>query len=145
MDKTQKTDILKAVDTLFDAEVEFLAKLTSHPSTRGNEQSAQDFIASELRARSLDVDRWNVEVDDISHLPGFSPVIGNYDDAVNVVGSHHSRQNSGRSLILNGHVDVVPVGPLDMWDAPPFEPHCADGEARFGYCQVEPVTGRLRR
>lgn len=127
MDKTQKTDILKAVDTLFEDEVEFLAELTSHPSTRGNEQSAQDFIVSELQSRNLDVDRWNVEVDDISHLPGFSPVIGNYDDAINIVGSHHSRQSSGRTLILNGHVDVVPVGPLDMWDTPPFEPRTDDG------------------
>ncbi len=28
----------------------------------------------------------------------------------------------GRSLILNGHIDVVPPGPLDMWTTPPFEP-----------------------
>lgn len=127
MDETQKSDILNAVYSLFDAEMEFLAELTSHPSTRGNEQSAQDFIATELRERKLDVDQWNVDVDDISHLPGFSPVIGNYENAINVVGSHHSRQKTGRSLILNGHVDVVPVGPLDMWDNPPFEPHIASG------------------
>lgn len=127
MDETQQTEILKAVDALFDDQTEFLVELIRHPSTRGNEQSAQDFIAAELQARKLSVDRWNVEVEDIAHLPGFSPVIGNYDDAVNVVGSHHSRLKTGRSLILNGHVDVVPVGPLDMWDTPPFEPRIDDG------------------
>ncbi|MBV1866264.1 MAG: ArgE/DapE family deacylase [Rhodobacteraceae bacterium] len=127
MDESQKTEILKAVDALFDSEMEFLAELTSHPSTRGNEQSAQDFIAAELQARKFDVDRWNVNVEDIAHLPGFSPVIGHYDDAVNVVGSHRSHLKTGRSLILNGHVDVVPVGPLDMWDSPPFEPRIDDG------------------
>jgi len=127
MNETLKTDILKSVDALFDAEVEFLSELTSHPSTRGNEKSAQDFIAGELGSRGLTVDRWNVDVADISHLPGFSPVIGDYDDAVNVVGSHRSRERSGRSLILNGHVDVVPVGPLDMWDSPPFEPRVDSG------------------
>lgn len=104
MNETLKTDILKSVDAIFDAEIDFLAELTSHPSTRGNEQSAQNFIATELGARGYSVDRWNVDVADISHLPGFSPVIGNYDDAVNVVGSHRSREKSGRSLILNGHV-----------------------------------------
>lgn len=93
---------------------ECLAELTSHPSTRGNEQSAQDFIASELHARKFEVDRWNVQIEDIAHMPGFSPVLGNYDDAINLVGSHRSRRRTGRSLILNGHVDVVPVGPLDM-------------------------------
>jgi len=127
MDQTRQTEILKAVDALFDDQTEFLAELTRHPSTRGNEQSAQNFIAAELQERNLTVDRWNVDVKDIAHLPGFSPVIGNYDDALNVVGSHHSRTKSGRSLILNGHVDVVPVGPLDMWDTLPFEPRIDDG------------------
>jgi acetylornithine deacetylase len=47
----------------------------------------------------------------------------NYDNAVNVVGAHRPHNEAGRSLILNGHVDVVPVGPLDMWANPPFSPH----------------------
>jgi acetylornithine deacetylase len=84
-------------------------------------------MAKELAERGLSVDRWNVEVDDIAHLPGFSPVIGNYDDAVNVVGTHRSRTAKGKSLILNGHIDVVPEGPLDMWDTPPYAPRVDDG------------------
>lgn len=127
MDTQTKTNILNAVDSIFEREVAFLAELTSHPSTRGNEQSAQDFMAGELAARGLSVDRWNVEVDDIAHLPGFSPVIGAYDDAVNVVATHASRTRKGNSLILNGHIDVVPEGPLDMWDTPPYEPRMDDG------------------
>ena len=127
MDTKQKADILRAVDTLFDREIEFLAELTAHPSTRGNEQSAQDFMARELAARNYEVDRWNVEVSDIAHMPGFSPVIGDYEDAVNVVGTRRSREKSGNSLILNGHIDVVPAGPLDMWDTPPFEPRVDSG------------------
>lgn len=127
MDSETKTKILKAVDDHFDQEIEFLSELTSHPSTRGNEQSAQNFMALELGDRGLTVDRWNVDVKDISHLPGFSPVIGNYDDAVNVVGTHESRTHTGRSLILNGHIDVVPEGPLAMWDKPPYEPYVDDG------------------
>jgi acetylornithine deacetylase len=131
MDTETTSAILDAVDALFDRQIEFLAELSAHPSVRGNEQSAQDFVASELDARGLSVDRWNVEVDDIAHLPGFSPVLGNYDDAVNVVGSHRSERRTGRSLILNGHIDVVPAGPLDMWDTPPFEPR-VEGEWMYG-------------
>lgn len=127
MENSDATAILTAVDTLFDREVAFLSELSAHPSTRGNEQSAQNFMAEELAARGLTVDRWNVDVDDIAHLPGFSPVIGNYADAVNVVGTHKSRTKSGNSLILNGHIDVVPEGPLDMWDTPPFQPRVDDG------------------
>ncbi|MCW9041813.1 MAG: ArgE/DapE family deacylase [Pseudopelagicola sp.] len=127
MDTDLTPRILDAVDAYFDTQVDFLAALTAHPSTRGNEQSAQDFMADALAERGYTVDRWQIDVDDIRHLPGFSPVLGPYEDAVNVVGTHRSRTNTGRSLILNGHIDVVPEGPLDMWDSPPYEPRVADG------------------
>ncbi|MGI3163584.1 ArgE/DapE family deacylase [Pseudooceanicola sp. 200-1SW] len=119
--------LCEAVDAAFDAQVAFLSELTAHPSTRGNEQSAQDFMARELTARGLDVDRWQIDVAEIQHLPGFSPVLGPYDDAVNVVGTRRARTQQGRSLILNGHIDVVPEGPLEMWDSPPYQPRVEDG------------------
>ncbi|NDR56727.1 ArgE/DapE family deacylase [Aliiruegeria sabulilitoris] len=127
MDQNLQTGLLDSVDAAFDAQCAFLAELVSHPSTRGQEQSAQDFMAGELAARGYAVDRWQIDVDEIRQLPGFSPVLGPYDDAVNVVGSHRSRTGAGRSLILNGHIDVVPEGPLDMWDSPPYAPRIADG------------------
>ncbi|MBN2907778.1 MAG: ArgE/DapE family deacylase [Rhodobacteraceae bacterium] len=127
MDQTLQTRLINAVDAAFDDQIAFLCELTAHPSTRGNEQSAQDFMADALAGRGYEVDRWRIDVDEIRHMPGFSPVLTPYDDAVNVVGIHRSRTGTGRSLILNGHVDVVPEGPLDMWDSPPFAPHVADG------------------
>ena len=119
--------ILKAVDDLFDAQVEFLADLTRYPSLRGQEASAQDFTARQMHARGLAVDRFKVDVDEIRHLPGFSPVAVSYENAWNVVGVHRPRSVAGRSLILNGHIDVVPTGPLDMWTDPPFVPLVKDG------------------
>ncbi len=118
---------MQSVETRFDGQIEFLRSLSSHASTRGQEQSAQQFIAGALTERHYKTDVWNIEVKDIENLPGFSPVIGQYDDAMNVVGTHRSRSQTGRSLILNGHIDVVPAGPLDMWKRPPFEPVCEDG------------------
>lgn len=127
MDNQTRTRILHAVDAGFDRQTGFLAELTAHPSTRGNEQGAQDFMAGEMQARGLAVDRWQIDVDEIRDLPGFSPVLGPYEDAVNVVGSHRSRSRKGRSLILNGHIDVVPEGPAEMWDSPPYAPRVDDG------------------
>lgn len=127
MEQDLSPRILGAVDALFDREIAFLAALTAYPSTRGNEQGAQAFMASELAARGMEVDEWRIELDAIRDLPGFSPVIGDYEDARNVVGTHRSRSRKGRSLILNGHIDVVPAGPLDMWDNPPFAPVLDDG------------------
>ena len=122
-----KNRLSDAVDEGFDRQLAFLSELTAHPSTRGNEQSAQGFMADELAGRGYELDRWQIDIAEIRHLPGFSPVLGPYEDAVNVVGTHRSRTRQGRSLILNGHIDVVPAGPLDMWDSPPFDPRVENG------------------
>lgn len=127
MERETVAKIMKAVDDRFEDQIGFLSELTSHPSTRANEQSAQLFMSENLTERGFVVDSWQVDVNDISHLPGFSPVLGNYDEAVNVVGTYRSDASDGRSLILNGHIDVVPTGPLDMWDSPPFEARIDDG------------------
>jgi acetylornithine deacetylase len=43
------------------------------------------------------------------------------------VGTHKPHEVQGRSLILNGHIDVVPVGAQELWSSPPFEPVIRDG------------------
>lgn len=127
LDSDLTQDILQAVDQGFDAQLDFLAELTRFPSLRGQEATAQDFMAEAMRSRGYGVDRFRVEVEAIKDLPGFSPVAVSYDNAWNVVGSLRSAAPKGQSLILNGHIDVVPTGPLDMWSAPPFEPVIKDG------------------
>ena len=64
----------------------------------------------------------------MDHLPGFSPVMDtDYTQAVQVVATVRSPQQAGKSLILQGHVDVVPEGPAEMWTFPPFDPVIRDG------------------
>ncbi|MEM7225424.1 MAG: ArgE/DapE family deacylase [Pseudomonadota bacterium] len=122
MTKATSSDILAAVETGFAEQVDFTQDLIRHPSLRGQEHTCQDFLFGALRDRGYAMDRWAIDVDEIRNHPGFSPVKVDYDNAINVVGTHRPREESGRSLILNGHVDVVPTGPLDMWTRPPFEP-----------------------
>ena len=50
-----------------------------------------------------------------------------YGNALSVVGTLRAAAPHGRSLIVNGHVDVVPPGPLAMWTSPPFAPEVRDG------------------
>ena len=127
LDDQQTTAILNAIDEGFQEQLDFTAELVRYPSVRGAEQTAQDFMARELRGRGYAVDLWHIDVEAIQHLPGFSPVHTSYENAYNVVGAHRPRKGGGRSLILNGHIDVVPVGPLEMWQLPPFEPKVEDG------------------
>jgi acetylornithine deacetylase len=131
VNKELTQQLLAAVDAAFAEQVRFLADLTRLPSLRCAEASAQDFMAAAFARRNLAVDRWLIDVADIQNLPGFSPVAVSYDNAWNVVGAWRPRTPRGRSLILNGHIDVVPTGPLDMWSQPPFDPR-VDGDWMYG-------------
>ena len=119
--------LLAAVDAGFDDQLALTAELVRFPSTRGQEAAAQAYMAEAMRVRGLEVDHFRIELDRIRSLPGFSPVHVSYDEAYNVVGTHRVARPQGRSLILNGHIEVVPTGPVDMWTTPPFEPRILDG------------------
>ena len=119
-DSALSQKILDAVDDGFTAQTHFTSELTRLPSLRGQEATAQDFMAGAYRERGYAVDRFKVELDEIEHLPGFSPVTISYENAWNVVAAHRSANPTGRSLILNGHIDVVPTGPKDLWSRTPF-------------------------
>lgn len=131
LDSTVSEAIVRAVDAAFDRQVAFTQDLVRHPSLRGAEQTVQDFIAQAYRARGLSVDRWTVDVDAIRDMPGFAPVAVSYENAVNVVGAYRPRVPGGRSLIFNGHVDVVPTGPAARWERPPFDPR-VEGHWLYG-------------
>ena len=131
MDDKLTADILAAVEAGFEAQIAFTQDLVRYPSLRGQEHTCQDFIFYQLAQRGLAMDRWTIDVAAIERHRGFSPVKVDYDNAVNVVGTHHPREEIGRSLILNGHVDVVPTGPTNMWTRPPFDPWI-DGDWLYG-------------
>ncbi len=120
---SQAAALVAAVEEGFDEQLSLTEQLVRFASTRGEEQAAQTFMAALMTKRGMAIDHFRIELDEIRHLPGFSPAHISYDNAYNVVGTLRARTARGRSLILNGHVDVVPTGPLDMWTTPPFEPH----------------------
>ena len=123
--------ISAAVDARFDEQIRFTRELVAIPSLRGAERGAQDLMEAAMAERGLAVDRWRIEVDDIRGMPGFSPVAISYEDMTNAVGTYRPATETGRSLIFNGHVDVVPTGPLERWTSPPFEPRL-DGDWLYG-------------
>ena len=119
-DTTQR--ILDAVDAGFDAQLAATRDLVAIPSTRGAEGPCQDMIGDLLRERGYEVDDWHIDLEDLKNLRGFGPVEPDFSRARTVVGTYRPETNAGRSLILQGHCDVVPAGPLDMWETPPFAP-----------------------
>ena len=123
IDPSARAAILAAVDVNFDRQVRFTQEMVRCPSVRGQEHTVQDLMADAMARRGLAVDHWKVEVADIKDLPGFAPVVdATYENAFNVVGTWRPRIRKGRSLIFNGHIDVVPTGDPARWTRPPFEP-----------------------
>jgi acetylornithine deacetylase len=116
-----------AVEASFEAQVATTIAFTAIPSTRGQEGPCQDMMAGLLRERGYEVDDWAIDQDELKTLPGYGPVETDFSRARTVVGTYRPKVETGRSLILQGHCDVVPAGPLDMWERPPFQPVVEDG------------------
>ena len=133
--------ILEAVDENFDAQLATTAAFVAIPSIRGAEGPCQDMIGDLLRKREYEVDDWHINIDDLRDLRGFGPIEHDFSKARTVVGTYRPNSNLGKSLILQGHCDVVPAGPLDMWETPPFSPVVRDGRMYGrGACDMKSGT-----
>ena len=120
--------VLEAVDEMTAAMVDAVSTLVRIPSVSGTdaENDAQHHMASLMDEGGLDVDRWQIDLADMYATPGFPGVEVERREAWGLVGSLPGT-GDGPSLMLNGHVDVVPVGDPRSWTSPPF-----DGEVRQG-------------
>jgi acetylornithine deacetylase len=133
--------ILDAVDAGFDVQLATTKEFVAIPSTRGAEGPCQDMIGDLLRQRGYEVDDWHIDVEDLKDLRGFGPIEHDFSRARTVVGSYRPASNTGKSLILQGHCDVVPTGPLEMWDTPPFSPVVKNGRMYGrGACDMKSGT-----
>jgi len=124
--------VINAVDEQREEAISLLCELVSQPSLLGAEAPAQALMRREFERIGLRVHEFAIDEQKIRDHPGYSPSIIPYDNRHNVVGIHRpAGPVSGRSLILNGHIDVVPVGTERLWTRPPFEPW-VDGDRLHG-------------
>lgn len=123
MSASNLPDFSEAIAARRDWAVSTLAGMTRHASTLGNEGPAQEYVATVFdKDLGLDTIVQPVLLDKISNLPGFSPVDWSYEGRPNVIGIHDPGSNAGRTLVFNGHIDVVSPEPVKLWTSNPFEP-----------------------
>ena len=115
--------VLEAVDP--ERVTARIRELVRIPSVGGAEGAAQERVAEWLEADGLAVDRWQLDLDALAEHPDYSAEVER-DEALGVVG-RLAGGGDGRTLILNGHVDVVPAGDPESWTVPPFEGVLRDG------------------
>ena len=119
-------DLENAVDAAFGAQTDLTARLVAFPSLTGEEAACQEFMAGAMADRGFEVDHYRIEIEELRDMRGFSMPVHDYDHSYNAVGTLPAG-GAGRSLILNGHVDVVPPGRRDGWSADPFDPRIEAG------------------
>ncbi len=120
----------RIIDTVQQGEGETeasLARLVREPSPLGQEHGALDVMADAFAGLGLAPRRVPVEPA-LAEQPFWSPPLIDYAGRENVVAVHRPAGPArGRSLLLQGHVDVVPEGAADLWTTPPFAPAIRDG------------------
>ena len=117
---SNKKRIFEYIDNQQDEIVEFLSKLIElkplNQGTRGTgqERAAQDWLRDQLRTAGFEVDYWTND-----------PAANRPSVVAKIKGV-----GQGRSLILNGHVDVVPVhdDQLHRWTVNPWKATVKDDE-----------------
>jgi acetylornithine deacetylase len=127
IDPGARAAILDAVTGLGEASVHMLGDLVRHRSTLGHERGALDAMEAAYEGIGLAPRRVPVDVGALAERPGFSPPLIAYAGRDNIVAEHAPIARTGRSLLLQGHVDVVPEGAADLWTTPAFEPAIRDG------------------
>jgi acetylornithine deacetylase len=99
--------------------IELLQRLVQAKSTQGNEKEVQGIVIEELTRMGLKVDVWEPNGKELAKNPYFASTKDDFCGSPNVVGVLKGCGN-GRSIILNGHVDVVPEGNHEQWEYEPY-------------------------
>jgi acetylornithine deacetylase len=107
-----------AVERALPDSIAFLQELVRVPSLLGNEEPAQALLEARLSELGFDVRSVEPDPAELARHPGSGiPLLG-YEGRRCLVGT--LGRGGGRSLLLNGHVDVVSEEPADRWTKPPY-------------------------
>lgn len=105
--------------------VEALRTLVATPSITGAEHAAQAVMGQLLVEAGMAVDVFTPTREEVRAHPSFSDDGLPLGDRPVVVG--HLGATTGPRVVLNGHIDVVPVGDERCWRDPPWSAAVRDG------------------
>ena len=127
---TDAARVLDAVDDLTETMLDELCSLLRVPSVSGTdaENDAQQHMSRLFDRGGLDVDLWQIDLPTISAHPDFPGMEVDRYEAWGLVGRLPGADTgSGRTVMFNGHIDVVPTGDREAWSDAPFGATVRDG------------------
>jgi acetylornithine deacetylase len=131
-----------------------LEDLVRAPTLVGAEDAGQAVMRRAFGGLGLDPVDVPLDVAALRASPAASPFSWDVGGKASVVASWAGADgDGGRSLILNGHIDVVSPEPSSLWSSPPFEPRRAGdwmygrgaGDMKAGLAAIVGAVAGLRR
>jgi acetylornithine deacetylase len=125
MESEKRQEVLELIEKRKDSIISFLQRLISIPSVTGEEWEIQKLLTDKIREMGLEVDLWEPDHEELKKHPAYVAVDRGYEKRPNLVGICRG-EGGGKSLLFNGHVDVIPPGPPDAWSFDPFSAEIQD-------------------
>ncbi len=112
----QVAAIRQSVHDNFATQLAYTQELIRFGGQRGEESPVQDFVFDAFASRGYSPIKFEMDESQLSQHEGAGKFSPTHSHAPVVVGTHKPKAQceGGKSLILNGHIDVVPLGPTDM-------------------------------
>lgn len=126
MSASRRQQLLAKIDQTQDRAIKFLQEMIAIPSVTGDEAAIQKYLSQHLAKIGLDIDMWETDWEKLKKHPGYRPVDRGYEGRPNIVATLKGK-GGGRSLLLNGHTDVIPVGNGEGWSDNPWSASIKDG------------------
>lgn len=124
---TAANHAVSLVDRYADDHLQLLTDLVRCPTTLGHERAGQEILYRHLRRMGLECEMWDLDLGELMGNPNFAPVDWASVSRPNLRGVLEPTGSGGKSLVLNGHIDVVSPEPLDSWTYDPWGATITDG------------------
>ena len=130
IDDALRARISEAVEPLAPELIEAIRAVVQIPSVCGDEAAMQAHMVELYRREGLAVETHAPDIEALRSHPGFVDTQMSYAGRANVV-ARLQGAGRGRSLILNGHMDVVSPGDTAQWSRDPWGGEI-DGDWMYG-------------